>query len=36
MHFAGRFGEEGALFRLAGQLEKARPWFDRAPSGIIQ
>jgi len=30
--FAGRFGDEAALFRLAAQLEQARPWFGkRAP-----
>src|SRR5512136_136863 len=31
MHFVGRFGDEATLFRLAGQLERAQPWFDRAP-----
>jgi amidase len=31
MHFVGRYGDEAALFRLAGQLEQAKPWFDRQP-----
>jgi amidase len=26
MHFLARFGDEATLFRLAGQLETARPW----------
>ena len=30
-HFIARFGDETTLFSLAGQLEKARPWFDRRP-----
>jgi Asp-tRNA(Asn)/Glu-tRNA(Gln) amidotransferase A subunit family amidase len=29
--FAGRYGEEGLLFQLAGQLEQASPWFNRVP-----
>jgi amidase len=31
IHFAGRLGDEATLFRLAGQLEMARPWFSRRP-----
>ena len=31
MHFVGRFGDETTLFRLAGQLERAQPWFDHTP-----
>ncbi len=31
MMFAARFGDEATLFRLAGQLEQARPWKDKLP-----
>jgi len=29
VHFMAPFGDEATLFRLAGQLEKARPWFEK-------
>jgi amidase len=35
MHFVGRFGDEATLFRLAGQIERAQPWFDRAPVAFV-
>jgi amidase len=34
MHVVGRFGDEATLFRLAGQLEKAQPWFDHVAPGF--
>lgn len=32
VHFVARFGEEGTLFRLASQIEAARPWAHRRPT----
>ena len=29
--FTARYGDEATLFRLAGQLETARPWFNKLP-----
>jgi len=31
VHVVGRFGDEATLFRLASQLETARPWLGRLP-----
>jgi Asp-tRNA(Asn)/Glu-tRNA(Gln) amidotransferase A subunit family amidase len=30
-HFAGRYADEATLYRLAGQLEEARPWRMKVP-----
>ena len=31
MQFVGRYGDDTTLFRLAGQLQEARPWLHRLP-----
>ena len=34
MQFVSRWGDEATLFRLAAQLETAKPWFARTPKGF--
>ena len=34
MMFSARFGDEATLFRLAGQLEQARPWKEQIASSV--
>lgn len=36
VQFIAPFGGEDVLFQVAGQLEKARPWFNRKPDMTIQ
>jgi Asp-tRNA(Asn)/Glu-tRNA(Gln) amidotransferase A subunit family amidase len=33
--FTGRYGDEKTLFQLAGQLERASPWFDKVPDVAV-
>ncbi|MFT4977174.1 MAG: amidase, partial [Myxococcota bacterium] len=34
VQLVGRFGDEATLFRVAAQLEAARPWAHRKPPGV--
>ncbi len=36
VQLAGRPGQDGLLFQLAGQLERARPWWGRRPGGSLK
>jgi amidase len=36
VHALGRYGQDAALFRLAAQLEQARPWANRTPPLFAQ
>ena len=34
MQFVARLGDDATLIRLAAQLERAQPWFERRPPGF--
>ena len=34
MQFVARYGDEGTVLRLAGQIERAHPWTERRPPGV--
>ncbi len=36
MQFTGRMCDEYTMYQLAGQLERARPWFERRPPEIAE
>ena len=36
VQFTGRFGDEATLFQLAGQLERAAPWWDKRPTAHLR
>jgi len=35
VQFVARYGDESTLFLLAGQLERAQPWFDKRPKMAV-
>ena len=36
IQFMGRIGDEATLLRLAGQIERARPWFDSKAADLLR
>jgi amidase len=36
VQFVGRFGDEATLFQLAGQLERAAPWWDKVGTAHLR